>query len=233
VGATSERWSLMWRRSPAPACSTGDIEAALTCPCDGFAYGEKGELDLIRRRAGHSDERLALTPLFGDGEGAPGSDSLAVLQRWPVQESDYGTLSDSTRDIASTVRARPVTRAMNLGDYDHDGSATEFPLQIGTTACGHQEAVVVGISPANPSLHAFTSVAHPERPLVLDPDTWAQLLHSHGSTTVVEWRCLDHGSETQTEVTLRTGPAGIDGTRSEYRCRTGGVRGRLVRSERI
>lgn len=230
VGATPEHWLLEWRRPPRPVCAPDDPGAA-TCPCDGFAYGETGELDLVRRRPGRPDERLALTPLFADGENPAWQTHLAVLQRWPVLEPDYAAI-DSV-DLGPAVRARPAARAMALGDYDHDGRATEFLLQVGASPCGHRASVLVGVSSANPSLHAFTSVAHPEQPLVLDPEIWELLRQSGGDTTGVEWRCADHGSETQTEVRLSAGPAGIDGTRSEYQCAAGRAKGRLIRSERL
>jgi hypothetical protein len=233
VGSTAERWALRWRQPPAPVCAPNQ-EDSQTCPCSGFAYGEMGELDLVRHAPGRPDEHFALTPLFQEGENPAGelSKDLAVLQRWPVRDSDYAAISDSV-DIGPAVRARPVTRAMTLGDYDHDGRATEFLLQVGTEPCGHHESVLVGVSRANPSLHAFASVAHPERPLVLAPHTWALLLRSREPAADVEIQCGDHAAETLTEVSVRAGPAGIDGTRSVYRCTSADKRGKLVRSERI
>lgn len=135
--------------------------------------------------------------------------------------------------VLDLVRRRPGLPDERLGDYDHDGRATEFLLLVSAGPCGHQASVLVGLSTTQPSLHAFTSVAHPEEPLVLAPEIWELLLRSGGSATGIEWRCRDHGAETQTEVSLRAGPAGIDGTRSEYQCTADGARGQLVRSERI
>jgi hypothetical protein len=232
VGATSEHWALVWRRPPRPACGPEEPEEAITCPCEGFAYGEMGTLDLVRRRPGRADERFALTPLFAEagGDGPNGIDSLAVLQRWPVRDSDY-TVADS--GLAATIRARPVTRAMVVGDYDHDGRATEFLLQVGTAPCGKRMAVLVGLTAGDSTLHAFTSVAHSEEPLVLEAGLWERLRQSAGRTVAVEWLCGDHGSETQTEVELRAGPEGIDGVRNEYQCSEAGARGRLLSSQRI
>ncbi|MFL5542411.1 MAG: hypothetical protein ACJ8J0_25715 [Longimicrobiaceae bacterium] len=233
VGAAPERWALVWRRPPHPACGPEDVAMALTCPCSGFAYGESGELDLVRRRPGRPDERLALTHLYREaGDDGPGDiDSLAVLQRWPVREADIAAMASN--DIAPVIRARPVTRVMALDDYDHDGRATEFLLQVGTAPCGKRLAVLVGVSSADSSLHVFTSAAHPERPLVLATYVWDLLRRPGGPATGVEWPCGDHGGETQTEVTLHAGPAGIDGTRSEYACAAGNTRGRLLSSARV
>jgi hypothetical protein len=231
VGATKERWALVWRHAPAPACGPEDTARALTCPCEGFAYGEQGELDLVRRVPGRAEERLALTPLFREGENPTEAEGLAILQRWPVKDSDY-EVTDSV-GFAADVRARPVTRTMMLGDYDHDGKATELLVQVGASPCGHRAAVLVGLSNAQPSLHAFSSVGHPTRPLVLEPHIWALLLGASGKFTGVEVQCGDHAAETRTEVELQVGPSGIDGTRVQYECAPGGARGRLVRSERI
>ena len=49
----------------------------------------------------------------------------------------------------------------------------------------------------------------------------------------VEWRCGDHGGETQTEVRITVTPNGFDGVRSEYECSAGGKRGKLTSSHRL
>jgi hypothetical protein len=199
----------------------------------GFAYGEMGELDLVRSRPGPPDERLALTPLFHEA-GADGPreiDSLAVLQRWPVHESDSEARDDDS--LPAAIRARPVVRVMALGDYDHDGRATEFLLQVGTLPCGKRVAVLVGVSHADSSVHVFRSLGHPEQSLVLPTYIWDRLRQSAGRATGVEWPCGDHGADTQTEVSLSAGPKGIGGTRAEYACTAGNARGRLLSSAPI
>jgi hypothetical protein len=231
VGSTNERWALVWRHAPAPACGPEDAARASTCPCEGFAYGEQGELDLVRHVPGRAEERLALTPLFREGENPAEAEGLAVLQRWPVESSDHDAPDSAT--LAAEVRARPVARTMVLGDYDHDGRATELLVQVGTAPCGRRESMLVGVSVTRPTLHAFSSVAHPTRPLVLERRIWALLLGPARKFTSVEIQCGDHGAETRTEVALQVGPSGIDGTRAEYECTIGGARGRLVRSERL
>ena len=231
VGTTLERWALEWREAPIPACGPAEVDMAITCPCSGFAYGEMGQLDLVRRRPGRSNERLALTPLFDHQENPGWRKHLAVLQRWPMLESDY-RVSESI-DLEPAIRARALTRVVTPRDYDHDGRATEFPLQVGTLPCGKKQAVLIGISAVDSSLHAFTTVAHPERPLVLPMPLWERLRQSGGSTAGVEWPCGDHGAETETEVQLSVSPQGIDGVRSEYECLASRSRGRLISSERI
>ncbi len=238
VGAVPERWALVWKRTPLPVCGPDEPELAMTCSCTGFAYGESGELDLVRRRPGRADARLELTPFFhAAGTDGPGDiDSLAVLRRWPVRQSDFED-AGTDNGLPAAIRARPAVRAMALGDYDHDGRATEFVLQVGTLPCGRREGILVGVSAADSSLHAFTSVAHPERPLVLEAGLWESLRRSGGGVangvTSVEWPCGDHGSETQTEVRLWAGPSGVGGSRSTYACSAGNTRGRLISSQPI
>lgn len=48
VDSTRERWQLVWRTRPQPACSPRD-EGWARCPCNGFAFGEIGQLDLVRK----------------------------------------------------------------------------------------------------------------------------------------------------------------------------------------
>src|SRR6476620_8304935 len=45
VGTAPERWALLWRRPPAPACGPNDDESQ-HCPCLGVAYGGMGEMAL-------------------------------------------------------------------------------------------------------------------------------------------------------------------------------------------
>ena len=135
--------------------------------------------------------------------------------------------------LAAAIRARPVVRAMALGDYDHDGRATEFLLQVGTMPCGKRYSVLVGVSRADSALHVFRSVGHPERPLVLPTDVWERLRQSAGEVVGVEWPCGDHGAGTEPEVRVRAGPAGIDGVRTAYACGGDTVRGRRLSSERL
>jgi hypothetical protein len=205
VAGVTEHWRLEWLGSPAPTCRPQDAGWG-TCPCDAFQYGEIGGLDLVRTVRGGIEDRLSLTPLFADHHSPATWAGLTA---------------------ATLSRAPHGAKAMIFGDYDHDGRATEFVLRVGYVACGHDEAVLIGISRAQPSLHAFVSVAHPERPLVLDTQLWESLLHSDGKTTAVEWACGDHGAEEQVEVNIQATPKGLDVTELVYWCTEQGARGAL------
>ncbi|HWR01565.1 MAG TPA: hypothetical protein VN371_06840 [Chlorobaculum sp.] len=222
VGSQSEEWRLEWRKAPVANCDPAGDDW-YTCPYDGFAFGEEGELDLVRHVSGRPDERMHLTPLFKlgfDGE------AVARLPKWPVLKGDIER-KDSP-GFSKIVQSRPIVKIMNVADYDHDGRATEFLLQVGAGPCGHRQTVVVGVSRTNPKLHVFGTVAHPDVPLVLErPDAWKQFLRSKGTTTVVSWPCGDHGSEEEGDVELVAEAKGIRAFHLRYTCGDAG-RGRLL-----
>src|SRR5438309_666465 len=86
VSGVHEIWRLQWKEPPQPECDTsGGIW--VVCGCNGFAFGERGELDLVRIRDGQEYDRLALSPLFVDNDLDLGK--LAVVQKWPVEKRDY------------------------------------------------------------------------------------------------------------------------------------------------
>jgi len=226
VGSATEEWRLEWRGTPQPVCGPDDPNW-FTCPCHGFAFGETGTLDLVRLRAGQQEDRMPLSPLFRDEDG-PGAENAAALARWPVAPGD--TLEDMAA-VAPQIHARPEVRTMQLTDYDHDGRATEFLLLVGSSPCGHNAAVVVGLSRGRPMLHAFTSVAHSERPLVLETRIWRSLLQAGATATTLEVACGDHGGEEESDVRLRVTPAGLEATRLIYTCTSDGRRGTLESSQ--
>jgi len=69
--------------------------------------------------------------------------------------------------------------------------------------------VLVGISRANPHLHAFTTAENPHTPLVLGSWEWEALHKGNGRTTVIDWNCDDHGSNFEWQVELATDSAGL------------------------
>ncbi len=210
VNGVREVWRLEWTAEPAPFCEYGD-ESAWTCVCTGFAYGETGDLYLVRLGAGKEEiDRLHLTPFFTDQDAA-------VLPLYPTDGGDRDLVARS-RSL-EIYRNRPFVHIMQLADYDHDGNKTEFYLQTDAGPCGHTKGIVVGVSARNPRLHAFTTVTRPGQPLILQKHVWEALRRSSsGTARVLNWACGDHGAESQTEVVLRWSAAGIDGVRREYDC---------------
>jgi hypothetical protein len=201
VDGTEEVWRLKWKSVPKPFCD--DATRPPTCPCTGFAPGERGDLDLIRLRRGTEIDRFNLTKLF-KGSSISGTEVEAAVQR--------------------------ADRVIHLGDYNHDGLATEFFLQTDALPCGKRFGVVAGITKDNPRLHAFATVGHPDIPLVMRIDEWEKLRRATGTVNTVDWNCGDHGGVEQIEFELHWSPKGIDGLRRTYACSVK-VRGKLLTEE--
>jgi len=230
VNGVEERWGLYWVGSSKPACSP-DRPEWKTCPCAGFAFGERGDLVLVRERHGNEEERLALTPFFKgqfDGPGYPGE---AVVRRWDVEKDDVN--DSNSVSLARYIGSRPLATVMRFGDYDHDGQATEFLLQVGTLPCGKPLSVAVGVSHHIDRLHVFSTIEHPDRTLVLQTSHWESLLKAEAPVKVVDWVCGDHASETETVLKLRADADGIHATRSEYQCHENGQRARLINKDSL
>lgn len=229
VDGILETWRLEWSASPKPACSFDD-PAWYTCPCMGFAFGETGSLTLVRIRPGRNEERLQLDSYFSMNDFAPESsaDGKAILQKWKPVDGDMENFEKP--GFAQELAKRPVVRMIQFGDYNHDGRATEFLLQIGTLPCGKPMSIAVGVSKSLDRLHVISSKNSPEKPLVLQAQQWQALKSSKtGTAKVVDWQCGDHGSENQEELELKASKGVISAIRQRYEC-TENVKGKLLES---
>jgi hypothetical protein len=136
-------------------CAPPDDANWFTCPCQGFEFGEQGELDLVRLRASNEVDRLPLIPLFRGAEPPPeaAEENHAALRRWPVLESDLESWMEAERrkDPAAleafeeALPKRKPLDVLDVGDFNRDGLAAEFVLQIGALPCGKRQSVLVGI----------------------------------------------------------------------------------------
>jgi hypothetical protein len=226
VDGQREVWRLVWQGPARPFCPVEDADVSLTCPCSGYAYGEAGKLALVRQRDGREVERKDLGYLFDEDDSSPRPPPKGEgwLQRWPTRPSDIERSSDPR--LPDQVRRRPVVRLMRPADYDHDGQATEFLIQVGILPCGKRQYAAVGVSRSNPLLHALASTAHPDRALIMPPQAWAALLKSRQPTPVVTWECGDHGSDERSTLSVSAGPRGITAVERRYGCDS--AAGRLV-----
>jgi len=222
-----ETWRLVWQEPPEPECDAASL-GWFTCPCAGFAFGEKGNLDLVRLRGGREVERLLLTPLFGPDSDFDGQ---VIVPRFPVRKDDLDAGVDGQEELEADVPKRPVVKIMELRDYDHDGQATEFFLQIASLPCAKEMGIVIGVSRRRPALHAFGTIENPDKPLLLLRSHWADLARAKGSIQRLLWACGDHGSDERTDVFLRADAHGIHASRRDYECREDGGRGPIVREE--
>jgi len=231
VGPTKEQWRLVWKSAPTPACTPDDGLGVvwMTCPCSGFAFGERGDLELVR--VGRTSlERLSLTSLFDQDIGNWGQ--TAILRRWAVRDEDTKAAErEEPEEHAAKIHHRAQVQIMTLRDFDHDGRATEFFVQVAAAPCGKRMGIVVGISKDRPTLHVFGSALRPNEPLVLRADHWDAVARSVGPITRVDWLCGDHGTTSQEELQLQTDAKGIHVVRRFYRCSANGTRGPLIRSE--
>lgn len=226
VEGAEETWRLDWLAAPDLVCQPSDTSWS-ECPCAGFAFGEAGELDLVRLRDSHEVDRLHLTR-FSNADVPPGAQGRVALQRWPVREIDAEAYeranANGRRDFRKRVLERKPVRILKLADFNHDGWATEFVLQIRNKPCGVRPSVLVGVSPGRPVLHAFGSADHPDRPLVLEAEAWRRLRDTEGPGRFVERPCGDHGSQQQLEIALRTDAQGIHAARETFACGPSGAK---------
>ncbi len=230
IGGKTEQWSLVWEGRPSSICGPQDVEMAITCPCTGFAYGEMGKLSLVRAAGGREIERMALGPLFGELPES-NSDGLAAMQWRPMHDEDFDAGQGASPKFLTQVRQRPGPRVMRMADYDHDGQASEFLVQVSAGPCGHTAYAAVGVSKARPRLHALESTAGQGGPLVMPGAAWQALLSGSGQRRVTVWPCGDHGAEERSELVLSAKSGAITVRQRSYSCPEDGSRERLLSDE--
>ncbi len=204
VDGVTETWRLEWIRPPVPACMDSTWE---TCACAGFSFGEKGDLDLVRTRPGAPDERLHLGPLFDDGD--------ARLPRWVVSTQDRSGVAK--KPSIAEIQKREVVPVMKLGDYDHDGRATEFVLQVAAYACGHTPSILVGITKTH-GLHAFPAGDKPNEPLTLDSVADWEKVKTKLPLTIASTKCGEHGATEETSIQVVKADAGLRASEVKRPC---------------
>lgn len=216
VNGAKEVWRLIWRRAPreSRSCGPSAPDMALTCPCSGVAYAQVGDLVLERRRPGMPPQRMDLAPLFSQSDMTSNDKgAVAMLARWPARLNDMDKNPGRAR-----IRVRPTVPIMHLRDYNHDGIAGEFLLQVDTLPCGKHLMVAVGTTRDDPRLHALTSAEHPERPLALYSWQWKALARNPHPRIVTDWPCGDHGAEEETTLALRADHGRIHASRITSTC---------------
>lgn len=226
VDGVAETWRLEWLSVPRPVCQPTD-DRWYECPCAGFAFGEAGELDLVRLRNSQEVDRLHLTR-FSNADVPPGAEGRVALQLWPVREVDAEAFvranATGRRDFRKRVLERKPVRILKLGDFDHDGWASEFLLQIRSKPCGKRPSILVGVGRRRAELHAFGSADHPGRPLILEAEAWQQLRGAKGTIRFVERQCGDHGSKVHNDLLLSADASGIHAVRETFACNPSGAK---------
>jgi hypothetical protein len=223
VGGRTEVWQLRWTTPPKPVCEPSRL--SLTCPCSGFAYGEGGDLTLLRTRNGKVLDHLDLSPFFIDGP--VNLRGTAVVPRWDVDD-DKDFEASERQDFPNLVAKRPVVQVMYFADYERDGWGNEFYLQTESPACGHTSGILIGVTNRNPHLHAVVAASAPGKALYLHKQEWDALRQKLGPFEILDWPCGDHGADTETRLWLHWTPQGVDGTRREYSCSPDDKPGKLL-----
>jgi hypothetical protein len=118
---------------------------------------------------------------------------------------------------------------MKLADYDRDGFASEFLVQVGTLPCGKRQFSAVGVTTSNPHLHALSSTAHPDTALTMPLSAWRALLKSSGPTAITTWPCGDHGADIRRELVVSANGGAIRVEEQEYSCPAEGEPEKLVK----
>ncbi|WLI91111.1 hypothetical protein Q4S45_08325 [Massilia sp. R2A-15] len=232
VDGTLEEWTLRWSGPVRPVCSALEMTQAVTCPCSGFTYGEQGHLFLERKHNDALLESMDLSPLFAefDNPADNGNAALVLLPRRLNDPSDDFGDRTKVREFEIELRKRSPVDVMDLRDFTQDGMKASFLLQVGNVPCGKQEAMLIGISRKFPKLHAFSTAAHPERPLVLQRGAWMALLAAGRKTTITDLACGDHGSENEIEQIIYSHEGSFSVRENTYSCEKDGARGPQLRS---
>src|SRR2546423_12170102 len=212
-------------------CGPDEVFMGISLPCRRWGYGQYGILGLWGLRGGREIGRINLAPLFGqfdypEGEKVQGT---AYAARWPMKDDDLEREARGDRTLITEIKRRPAPDLMHFADYDHDGYATEFLLQVGTMPCGKRQYAALGISTENPHLHALASVAKPNEPLMMPLQVWQAVLKHTTPTEVPTWRCGDHGGETQTELVVWAAHGKIHAKQREYSCTANDSRGKVIK----
>ena len=228
INGANETWRLVWDAPPATVCGPEDVSTAITCPCSGLAYGEYGKLSLVRTRDGREIERMDLRPLFGQFDDPDEKvTGLAYATRWPLAQGDAEREDKHDRGLIDDIKRRPAPVIMNFADYDRNGAANEFLLQVGTLPCGKHQFAAIGIG-SDGKLRALSSSAKPDAPLMMPLAAWQALAKSAGPTVVSTLTCGDHGSESRVELVVSADKGAIRVKSREYSCPEKGKRERLI-----
>src|SRR5471030_306271 len=233
VNGEMEEWLLKWTGPVKPVCASSDLPTAMTCPCAGFAYGEQGKLSLERTRSGAIVESMNLSTLFEESDNPADTGNAALRLRARNEDDPFDGIDDPNdrRKFDAAVMLRPIADVIDVQDFSQDGMKSTFLLQVGNLPCGKRSMVLIGVSKSVPHLHAFTTIAHPERPLVLQAHEWMAVLNTGGTVAVTDWNCGDHGSENEIEKIILAHQGTFEIKSNTYSCQKDGPRGALLHSE--
>jgi hypothetical protein len=213
VDGREERWSLVWASPPKLNCVDDGWQ---TCMCFGRELGERGPLTLVRVRADGTEQRLAL--------------GTVALPRWRLEPADKDRFPGKV-DV-SAVRGRPLVKVMTVGDYDHDGRATELVIERRDDFCGDNDAVVVGVTRDRDELHVFATDDTPPVAISLSHATDWEAIRKRLPAELVYIPCgFKGGWPTFEMIQVSRDTRGLHARHRRYACDW--VRGSPVRGKRL
>jgi hypothetical protein len=219
VRGAQEIWELVWDAKPSIVCGPDEVSSSIACPCSGFAYGEYGDLSLVRQGGDHT-ERMPLSPLFGmfDTPDFDKTRGKAILQRWPLDADDLAREDRSDPTLVTDIVRRNERAVIEPADYDRDGSATEFLIQVGTLPCGKLQFAAIGVAPTSNRLHTLSSLAKPNQPLIMPAAAWYALKENADPTAITTWACGDHGADQRNVLVVSAVDGGVRVRERKYSC---------------
>lgn len=184
VDGVEETWRV---RFVTPSQEPAPLDGDVSCSGHFTARFDRGRAVLERLRHGVVIDRFDNPCRPSDGDEC----ERGLLIPWRVGPQP----GDPSPSSAEAPRLPWVT-FLDLGDYDHDGRATELAMDVGHLVCGHSISVVVGITRANPRLHVLTWADGEPMELTVGRFAWDAVRASPRSE-MVTWGCGDHASDTE------------------------------------
>gem|GEM_PF-1143181 len=200
----TETWRLAWTSPPTPYCSSYDevTDPAAWCR-KGLLFSDRGSAELRRERDGAVVDRFSLDPIYaGDDVYGPGR---PAFPRWSLTSAEVGALLSAPpgTDFRARFEGRPLARILTLADFNGDGIAAEFVVQIGASPFGGgRAAALVGLR-SDRRLGVFGGPLTGSSPVVLtSPDQWLAVRGGRDAR-LVQRGCGDHGRDEEEALVLR------------------------------
>ncbi len=187
VDGVAETWRV---RFETPSRAPADIpEGEESCPSRFEARFDRGRAVLERVRDGVVIDRYTNPCRRIDGAEC----GTELLIPWHVEAPAGSHLSPEASDRL------PWVTFLDVGDYDHDGRATEIAVDVGHLVCGHSVSYVIGITREHPRLHALTW-SDGERMVSESGRLGWEAVRANARGRAVTWGCGDHGSTAEESV---------------------------------
>jgi hypothetical protein len=150
-----------------------------------YNHFDRGDAVLERLRDGVVIERIDHLPC-AEGSYMPCPYSLLI----PRHAVPYPF--DEASATAATLEHLPWITWLDIADYNHDGQATEFAVNVGRIACAVQVSLVVGVTRDRPRFHVLRWANGDTMSNAVD-QTWWDDVRDRSRGEHVSIACGDHG----------------------------------------